>query len=396
MYAEATDPPDHWSRQRPATGVGWRSWGLNQTYDFAMNCNLDPVALWSTLRVAQNTYDEHDDESVNAAKVRLIDMLAAAPMADLWEDGSEKAADLSSASPVRVYSGGDLLDAELPTRNPIIVNGSGDPIIRERDHILWYGPRGFGKSWSAQGLAVALSEGTNWARWKATRSCRVVCVDGEMPAGAIKGRYRKLLAGERPSGNLTFIMADVQDRPLPSLASIEGQELLEPYIRDAEVLFLDHLSALFGRMAENDAEAWAPAQDWLLSLRRRGITVFLVHHAGRSGQQRGTTKREDIADLIVSLKQPGDYVPEQGLRAEIHMEKARGLLGAATEPFEVQLRVVDDVAIWQSREPEAEAFSKVVELLREGKSLRAIEGITGISKSKAQRWRSRAKGKGLL
>ena len=297
---------------------------------------------------------------------------------------------------LRVYTGGELLAAQLPERNPVIVSANGDPIVRERDHVLLYAPRGSGKSWTTGALATCLSQGSPWARWKAARAFRVGWIDGEMPAGALRDRYEMLLAGQEPSGNLLFIMADVQDRPLPSLATAEGQAVIEPYIRDVEVLFLDHLSALFGRMAENDAEAWAPAQEWLLSLRRRGVTVFLVHHAGRSGQQRGTTKREDIADLIISLRQPADYVPEQGLRAEVHFEKARGLLGAVTEPFELQLRVVEGAASWTTREPEAETFDQVIELLRAGKSLRAIETATGISKSKVQRMKTRARERGLL
>ncbi len=32
---------------------------------------------------------------------------------------------------------------------------------------------------------------------------------------------------------------------------------------------------------------------WLLDLRRRKIAVVIVHHAGRSGEMRGTSKRED-------------------------------------------------------------------------------------------------------
>jgi len=35
-------------------------------------------------------------------------------------------------------------------------------------------------------------------------------------------------------------------------------------------------------------------QGWLLVLRRRGISVMVIHHAGKSGLQRGTSRREDV------------------------------------------------------------------------------------------------------
>ena len=38
---------------------------------------------------------------------------------------------------------------------------------------------------------------------------------------------------------------------------------------------------------ENEVESRLPVQQWVLSLRRRGISVLLIHHAGRNGEQRG-------------------------------------------------------------------------------------------------------------
>ena len=48
-------------------------------------------------------------------------------------------------------------------------------------------------------------------------------------------------------------------------------------------------------------------QAWLLELRRRGMTVLLIHHAGKSGDQRGTSAREDIMDTVISLRRPREY-----------------------------------------------------------------------------------------
>ena len=69
-------------------------------------------------------------------------------------------------------------------------------------------------------------------------------------------------------------------------------------------------------------------QRWLLSLRRRGVSVLFIHHAGKGGQQRGTSRREDILDTVIALRRPHDYSPKEGARFEVHLEKARGLYGS--------------------------------------------------------------------
>src|SRR3712207_8895249 len=58
-------------------------------------------------------------------------------------------------------------------------------------------------------------------------------------------------------------------------------------------------------------------------------TLFrsLIHHAGKGGQQRGTSRREDALDTVIALRRPADYEPEQGARLEVHLEKARGVAG---------------------------------------------------------------------
>jgi hypothetical protein len=82
-------------------------------------------------------------------------------------------------------------------------------------------------------------------------------------------------------------------------------------------------------------------------LRRRGISVLLIYHAGKGGDQRGTSRREDVLDTSISLRRPTDYVAREGARFEVHIEKGRGIQGEATKPFEARLetregRAVDD------------------------------------------------------
>ena len=54
-----------------------------------------------------------------------------------------------------------------------------------------------------------------------------------------------------------------------------------------------------------DAEGWTAWNTWLLAQKRKGRTVIVVHHTGKNGDQRGTSKREDSLDFVIGLK-PGD------------------------------------------------------------------------------------------
>ena len=85
-----------------------------------------------------------------------------------------------------------------------------------------------------------------------------------------------------------------------------------------------------------------PIQTWLLKLRRHGISVLLIHHAGTNGRQRGTSRREDALDTVIALRRPEDYSPEQGARFEIHFEKLRNRVDSAgAMPFEARLETLD-------------------------------------------------------
>ena len=61
---------------------------------------------------------------------------------------------------------------------------------------------------------------------------------------------------------------------------------------------VDSLSTLCRSGVENESESWLPVQEWALRLRRNGVSVLFVHHAGKSGKQRGTSRREDVLDTI--------------------------------------------------------------------------------------------------
>jgi len=101
---------------------------------------------------------------------------------------------------------------------------------------------------------------------------------------------------------------------------------------------LDNRSCLFDPEGEKDPTAWQPAQEWLLSLRRQGKAVLLIHHSNRQGSARGHSKAEDPLNLMIKLSRPEGYSAEQGARVVVEFEKYRGIHGGAVAPFVAHLR----------------------------------------------------------
>jgi putative DNA primase/helicase len=181
-------------------------------------------------------------------------------------------------------------------------------------------------------------------------------------------------------GMLNILTADLLEFGIGNLAEPSVQQELEPLLAGVELLVLDNLSSLTAVIRDNDAESWNPIQAWLLRLRRRGTSVLIVHHAGKGGEQRGTSRREDVLDTSISLRRPSDFKSEEGARFEIHYEKVRGVYGEKIRPFEAKMETRDGTS-WAMREIADVNFARVKALLDDELTVRDIADETGLSKS---------------
>ena len=186
-----------------------------------------------------------------------------------------------------------------------------------------------------------------------------------------------------------------------NLGSEQGQRALDLLLEDVDLLILDNLSTLCTSGGESASDAWVPMQNWLLMLRRRGIAVLFIHHAGTNGRQRGTSRREDALDTVIALRRPEDYSPEQGARFEIHFEKLRNRVdGAGAVPFEASLESFTgderDGIRWCSRDLVAPILKRAAALFTDGLTVREVAAILRVSKSEAGRLRMKAMDDGLL
>jgi hypothetical protein len=231
----------------------------------------------------------------------------------------------------------ELLQREFPPMEPLL-----SPWLCKQHLSMVYAWRGVGKTHFALGVAYAVAGGGMFLKWKADKPRRVVYIDGEMAGAAIKARLAAIVAStddahEPPEGFFKIITPDAQNLPLPDLASPEGQAALAPHIADADLIVVDNLSSLMRAGAENEGESWVPVADWALSMRKLGKAVLFIHHAGKGGQQRGSSRREDLMDVVIKLDHAKDYEAAKGAAFLVNFEKARHLSGDDAKDIEAAL-----------------------------------------------------------
>ena len=292
----------------------------------------------------------------------------------------------------------DFLAINMPPREMLL-----DPILPERSLAMLFAPRGIGKTLLSLSIGLAVASGSRLLRWNAPRRRRVLYVDGEMPLVSLQERLRAISGGLGvviPNDGFRVLAADNTENGL-SIGSEMGRRALNPVLSDVDLVILDNLSTLCTNGSESASDAWVPMQNWLLKLRRQGIAVLLVHHAGTNGRQRGTSRREDALDTVIALRRPEDYSPEQGARFEVHFEKLRNRVdGDAAVPFEAKLDAIsaDETAgvRWMDYDLRPPVLQQAAQLFKDGLSVRDVAGTLRVSKTEAGRLRLRAIADGLL
>jgi putative DNA primase/helicase len=291
---------------------------------------------------------------------------------------------------------GDFLSLNVPPREMLL-----DPILPERSLAMLYAPRGVGKTLLGLSIGLAVAGGTPLLRWVAPRKRRVLYVDGEMPLVSLQERLRTLsvaCGSEIPNQGFQVLAADQTESGI-GLCTDEGQGLLDPLVNGVDLLILDNLSTLVTTGSESASDAWVPMQNWLLRLRRQGVAVLMIHHAGTNGRQRGTSRREDALDTVIALRRPEDYSPEQGARFEVHFEKLRNRVeGNGAVPFEARIETVaeGEGIRWLAGNLTPPRLKQAATLFSDGHSVRQVAALLGISSSEAGRLRLRAVDAGLF
>ena len=285
----------------------------------------------------------------------------------------------------------EFLSMQIPDRGYLL-----SPILPVQGIGILYAPRGVGKTFAALSVAVAVAFRGPSFNLPAPLPKKTLYVDGEMPATSMQSRLSSLVGGmsipPQALKNLSLITPDLQPCAMPDLSTPNGQAMIEPLLKGVDMVVLDNIATLCRTGKENESQSWQAMQAWLLELRRRGITVLLIHHAGKSGDQRGTSAKEDIMDTVISLRRPREYAMAEGARFEVHLTKARGILGDDAKPFEANLITEGNALHWQVREIEDVELEELKRLLGEGYSIRDCAEEMGKSKSAVHRLKRKLEG----
>lgn len=296
---------------------------------------------------------------------------------------------------LRLVSVDELCALKLPPRELLLA-----PFLPSQGLVLLFAKRGVGKTHIALGIAYAVATGGTFLRWNAPAAKKVLYIDGEMPASLMQERMQKIVTmfGKHDDeGFFKLLTPDLQDHVMPDLSHEDGRDAIEVFVHDADLIVIDNISCLFRSGNENESESWQEAQDWALSLRRRGKSVLFVHHAGKSGNQRGTSKREDALDTVILLQHPANYNPEQGALFEIKFDKARHFSGEEARPFQVQLIEENGVWRWEiSNDAEGELLEQIALMKASGYTIHAIMEKMKLTKSQVETLTAKAKTRGIL
>ena len=229
------------------------------------------------------------------------------------------------------YKAAILSDAEFRTLNVPRRDAILDGLIVEESITTINGFRGHGKSWLALAIANEVSWGGHVAMWKANGARNVMYIDGEMAIDLMQTRNQLLNIGrniqERPAQ--IFWYSDAYGY----LIGLNRANILDEKWRkvildqihhlDIGLLILDNLSSLAPGIDENEKLDFDPVNQWLIEVRFHGVSIVILHHMGKGGQQRGTSAHEDNINTSLLLTQPQGYKPEMGCSFRIETSKDR-------------------------------------------------------------------------
>jgi predicted transcriptional regulator len=203
------------------------------------------------------------------------------------------------------------------------------PMIPESSITLVAGEDGSGKTMFCMGVADALAKGRNFGPWENRTGNPIKCLyfDGQMHPSDFRERLNQMETNK--NFNVFSVGGNYMEPNSFSRGNLTQQEYrdalaIEIIIKKFQFVVIDNLASLAPGINENIKADYDPINQWLLTLRHAGVTIFLVHHLGKGGEQRGTSARENNVDNIIYIKKPNKYGAQHGCKFDLSFDKFRG------------------------------------------------------------------------
>lgn len=256
---------------------------------------------------------------------------------------------------------------------------------------MLFGERGRGKTWFAMATALSMSACVEFLGNKPKHARRVIYLDGEMDLRTFQARMRQIcesLSIEPPTNLKVFTPESFSDL-LPCVNTPQGQNAIDEMIGiDWDVLFIDNYSA-WSSDGRETAEAWAPFMRWMLGHKRAGRAIIVVHHSGKAGKQRGSSKHEDALDWSINLLADKQSPHDGALRFSLVWEKARHLASDQITPIAVTMHKREDgVLTWKHQQGAHKdpKIAKALELHEQGMSNTDVANKLSVDRTTVGRW----------
>ena len=284
-----------------------------------------------------------------------------------------------------------LSELDAPKRTPLL-----GCWMKEADLGFIFAARGVGKTWMTMLIGNALVNAVSLGEWQAGVSQRrVLYVDGEMALADSRERTRTIGI---TSPNFQWLHHEwlfEKTEQILNIANSDCREAVSELLRDGDVLILDNLSALCRGVAENDNDSWEILLPWLLSFRRRKVTVIIVHHAGRNGEMRGASRREDAANWILRLQDDtqGDDECQKAIISSF--PKARGCRPQEAAPMRWVIKT-EGGSLAITCKPHTGPDALCVHILEGVESATECADLLGVGKGTVSKWAKRLAGAGRI
>ena len=255
---------------------------------------------------------------------------------------------------------------------------------------MLHGKRGSGKTYCALSIAIAAAAKVDFLGRRSDKAATVVYLDGEMGARQMRKRVRDVAAslGATIPQNLLVLTPDIYAGQMPSLATAAGQAMIDKLIPEsAKLIIIDNFSC-WNLGGTETAEGWEVWLTWLLKHKNAGRAVLLIHHQGKNGEQRGTSRREDHLEYVIALERRDDPNAPGALSFDLTWTKIRHLSGDQVSPIRATLVKLDpDKLAWKHCTPPtlAERDAKIKEMHDAGKTQAEIAAAVGVNKSTVSR-----------
>ena len=275
------------------------------------------------------------------------------------------------APPLQVVELGSLLDMTLS--EPAAILGR---LLREGTLGMVHGRAGAGKTYLMLAMALSAAYGVPFLGWEAHTAVPVLYIDGEMVVVDLQARLKALICWiletiDHAWKPFHLVTPDFQPHGIRKIDSEEGRVAILDLVQktEARLVFFDNLSCLTDPEDDNQSSSWSAVQELLLALRRRGIAAIVGHHSGKNGEQRGTSRRADILDLVIKLTPSSAIEADGRTRVQVEFEKARHLRAEEKETFNATLEPHSLGGLAWSRSGSAPNVSdRIREMLRAGMS----------------------------